>query len=114
MQGVTRLAASGAACKCVRVMAFELEVISEGKHADLLMTIRDSLSFQFHLHSKAERKERVCLYLELHKDRTRPPAPAPRCSGVAAAAAATASVTSSIRPCTAKVSRPQPQGRQGL
>lgn len=114
MQGVTRLAASGAACKCVRVMAFELEVISEGKHADLLMTIRGSLPFQFHLHSKAERKERVCLYLGLHKDRTRPPAPAPRCSGVAAAAAATASVTSSIRPCTAKVSRPQPQGRQGL
>jgi hypothetical protein len=51
-------------------MAFELEVISEGKHPDLLMTIRDSLPFQFHLHSKAERKERVCLYLGLHKDRT--------------------------------------------
>ena len=67
MQGVTRLAASGAACKCVRVMAFELEVISKGKHADLLMTIRGSLPFQFHLHSKAERKERVCLCLGLHK-----------------------------------------------
>jgi len=51
--GVTRFP-SRAACKCVRVMAFELEVISEGKHAHLLMTIRDSLPFQFHLHSKAE------------------------------------------------------------
>ena len=69
--GCYAIRASRAACKCVRVMAFELEVISEGKHAELLMTIRDSLPFQFvHLHSKAERKERVCLYLGLHKDRT--------------------------------------------
>ena len=52
--GVTRF--PGAACKCVRVIS---EVISEGKHADLIMTIRDSLPFQFHLHSKAERKERA-------------------------------------------------------
>lgn len=60
------------ACKCVRVMAYlNLKCSSErkenNKHADLLMTIRDSLPFQFHLHSKAERKERVCLYLGLHK-----------------------------------------------
>jgi hypothetical protein len=38
---------SRAACTCVRVMAFELEVISEGKHADLLRQSATPSLFNF-------------------------------------------------------------------
>jgi hypothetical protein len=54
MQGCYAIRASRAACKCVRVMAFELEVISKGKHADLLMTIRDSFSISSALEGGTE------------------------------------------------------------